>query len=240
MNNIYINYSKDLTEVTQNAANAFMSLLKVYSGKSILLLLSGGSAFKILDYVDTELLNSNCTITVLDERYSQDPTINNFSQLTTLSFYTKAQEKECQFIDTRVENGETQQQLAERFQTELKKWRNQNPEGYIIATQGMGQDGHTSGIMPFPEDQEFFNKTFNSENWVVAYDATGKNQFTERVTTTLTFMKLIDVSIFYVTGESKKTVLQEVLQLGSQAEYPARVIHEMKKVLLFTDIADLH
>jgi 6-phosphogluconolactonase/glucosamine-6-phosphate isomerase/deaminase len=217
------------------------SYLKENSDKQILLLLSGGSALKILDYIDASTLSSNLTITVLDERYSTDPNINNFAQLMDLDFYKKAKEKGCHFIDTQIQNGENQEQHAERFDQELKNWRNQNPTGKIISTQGMGPDGHTSGIMPFPEKTELFEKLFNdSQKWVVAYDASRKNPSALRVTTTLSFLREMDVTIFYVTGESKKTVLQEVLQPGSVAEYPARIIHEMKKVLLFTDVQDLH
>lgn len=228
--------NSDTAVLIEESADALNQ--KLHTSQPILLLLSGGSALKLLTGIDTSTLGPHVTIGVLDERYSTDPTENNWAQIMSTEFFAKAQEQGCTWIDTRVQPEETQEQLAQRFETSLKTWRNEYPagKGIIIATQGMGEDGHTSGVMPFPEDPETFATLFYDENnWVVGYDASGKNHYPLRVTTTLSFMKHIDVSIFYVTGKSKESILQAVLSDGSYAEYPARIIHEMPQVLLFTD-----
>ena len=85
---------------------------------------------------------------------------------------------------------------------------------------------------------DFFNKNFNDNNKIViAYDATGKNQYTLRVTTTLSFLKDVDVSIVFVCGVDKTDALRKTLSSdGDISTTPARIINEMKEVFLFTDI----
>jgi 6-phosphogluconolactonase/glucosamine-6-phosphate isomerase/deaminase len=102
----------------------------------------------------------------------------------------------------------------------------------------MGPDGHTSGIMPYPENPDYFYKTFdNTDQWIVAYDANAKNQYPQRVTTTFPFLRMIDYSIFFVTGENKKNAFQRVLSNSAPLhETPATIIQSMKNVFVFTDI----
>ena len=102
----------------------------------------------------------------------------------------------------------------------------------------MGPDGYTAGIMPYPKNEYLFNKQFEDENkWVVSYDAGKKNQYPLRVTTTIPFLKLIDISVMYVVGKEKADVLKKVLSDDIPHNiFPATVIKEMKKVFLFTDI----
>lgn len=228
MKNIKIFQNLDIEKVRQEATNNLEKVLVENSDKNILLLLSGGSALSLLSQ-NMQGLNDRLTIGVLDERYSLDPKINNFSQLIETSFYLTAKEKGCKFIDTRINNNETIQDLVNRFEKELKSWKENNPTGLIIITQGMGPDGHTSGIMPRPENDH--------GRWVVGYDAGNKNQYPLRVTTTLSFLKLVDVSITYIVGKEKANILNKILSEDiSPNIFPASIIKEMKKVLLFTDI----
>ena len=210
------------------------------------LLLSGGSALNILDSgLDVNLFNKNVTVGVLDERYSTDPKINNFDQLTQTSFYKKIVGMGAKFIDTRVrESGPTQKErnatrketpekLAERFDNALK-----NIKVPIIATVGVGADGHTSGMMPFPEDPKRFDELFkNTDRLVVSYDAAGKNQFSQRITTTLPLMSKISYAVGIVVGNEKQQALQKIADKnGTLAETPARILREMKDVDIFTNI----
>ncbi len=224
-----------LEETLVKKASEKLNLL--LQNQRVLLLFSGGSALKILESINSSILSKKVTVSVLDERFSFDESENNFSQITKTSFYRNALENHCQFIDTRPNLNETMEELDKRFEDDLKKWKEKNVDGKIIATQGIGQDGHTSGIMPFPENTSLFHKLFEDERkWVIAYDAGDKNQFPLRITTTLPFLKMIDYSILYATGSSKKHVLQKALSPNTQLhEYPCRVIQKMKNVEIFTD-----
>ncbi len=198
---------------------------------------SGGSAFKMLDYININNFNEKTTITVLDERFSNDPTINNFAQLTTTCFYQDSKKAGCSFIDTRVKNNEKIEELTKRFERSLKNWRRTNNNGVIIATLGIGPDGHCAGIMPYPDDLLLFKHLFEGEAWVSCYDAKNKNPYPLRVTTTITFIKQqINFALCYVAGEEKKHVLGKVFSHRFKLnEVPAKVITEIKNIELFTD-----
>ena len=203
----------------------------------ILLLLSGGSALKLLDLIDQSLIGNKTTITVLDERYSTNVDENNFSILSSTPFYESTKERGASFIDTRLKEKETIDELAARFEHVLRNWKTAHPNGLMIATQGIGPDGHTAGILPFPENPSYFAETFETtDRWVFGYDAENKNQFPLRVTTTIPFLKLLDHSIVYVVGDDKKEVIQKAILADAKLnEVPSSVIQQMKDVQLFTD-----
>ena len=225
-------------EALKKASEALKELLADYKNQPVLLLLSGGSAFSLPEGIDTNLLGKHITISVLDERYSTDPKVNNFLQLQSLPFYKKAKQAGCNFILTSFLADLSLKIASESFGNELRNWKTKNPEGKTIITQGMGEDGHTSGIMPFPEDKELFRRLFVGERWVVGYNAEDKNPYPLRVSTTITFLKdWVDNSIFYVSGESKKKVFQKLLKGDEHINnMPAQVIWEMKDVRVFTDL----
>ncbi len=206
--------------------------------KPVLFLSSGGSAFQILDTIPSDLISHTMTIGVLDDRYSIDPAINNFAQLTSTGFYTNVVKKGCSFINTTVIDGESGEAHATRFENTLQNWRQEHSDGVVIATAGMGADGHTSGIMPFPEDPEKCDKLFNTSRWVVYYDALGKSSYPLRSTTTFTFLKNeIDHAIFFISGDDKKEAFNRMISdSGTLAETPARIAHEMKNVVVVTDL----
>lgn len=224
-------FEKESRILAQKAGLKITSLISAKKNLPVLLLVSGGSAFQILDTIDSSILGKRITIGVLDERYSLDPEINNFLHFTKTKFYTHAKKNGCSFIDTHVHNGETLEAVANRFDNELKKWKTINPKGIILITQGVGPDGHTAGIFP----GIIFE---NTNKWVIGYDIGKRNQYPLRITTTPYFLTdMVDYSIVFVTGENKKKVLQKVLDPESIAiEVPAAIIQKMKNVEVFTDI----
>lgn len=207
----------------------------------VLLLLSGGSSLALLEEQEgATVIGGNVTISPLDERYSTNPSENNMAQIAATDFYRKAAEHGAHTIDTRVKEGESREELAKRFNDALVEWIKSHPDGKIIATTGIGPDGHVSGIMPYPADAEGFTARFDdgdNAHLVVGYDAGDKNQYPERVTTTMNLIRKIDTAVAYVTGSGKKEAVRRVLTgEGSLAETPARILKEIPgKVLLFTD-----
>ncbi len=189
--------------------------------KTILFLTSGGSAFLILEYIKEAALGPDITIGVLDERFDPTNEANQFSRLKDTTFYNTALGKSCKFIDSSVNKWQTLEELAKEFENSLRLWKKGNPDSMIISTIGMGPDGHTSGIMPFPEDPPRFNELFKGKDWVTSYDAEGKNPYPLRVTTTLTFLKTIDHPIVYIIGNDKKTALCRAIQEKPFANIPA-------------------
>lgn len=222
---------------SQMAAAYLDSLFIRYSQKAILFLVSSGSALEILKYIDTKLISNRCTVGVLDERYSTDPAVSNYAQLSATEFFQKAKENGARTIFTFPLYNETQKGLADRWETSLRSWRRDNINGVVIITQGIGTDGHTAGVMSYPEDPKTFEKLFRGDNWVASYNASGKNPYPLRVTTTLSFLKTVNHSIVFVKGIEKAEILKKVMaSSGVLHKVPARLIHHMKQVDLFTDI----
>src|SRR3989344_1120158 len=159
-------------EARASAISEFETLVKEAQGSPLLLLFSGGSALELLGGFQEDLLQGyDSTIGVLDERYSKDPGTSNFAQLATSRFYQEAKMRGVHSIDTRAYEGLHFQDIGERFAQALKEWKRKNASGKVIITQGIGEDGHTAGIMPYPLHRERFGKLFeNADKWVVAYD----------------------------------------------------------------------
>lgn len=225
-------------EVLGEAQEKLHALLEENKANHVLLLLSGGSAFDLLSGVPSEVLGSHITCGVLDERYSTDAAVNNFAHISSLEFFTVATQQGVHFIDTRVQEGQTLEQSANEFEQHLRTWYNTHQNGVIIATQGIGLDGHTAGIMPYPDDKEEFEKLFcDPAYWVRGYDVGVKNQYPLRITTTVPFLKKITHTLVYCVGSNKKDALARVMaEQGNLHETPARILREMNEVNLFTDI----
>ncbi|HLB50818.1 MAG TPA: 6-phosphogluconolactonase [Patescibacteria group bacterium] len=222
----------------REATRKLAALLKKFRNVPILLLLSGGSAISILERFALRQNARNITISVIDERYSTDPLVNNFLQISQTRFYRSAEKNGVRSMRTVPRKNESLSALALRWEKMLRAWKKRNPRGTIIATMGIGTDGHTAGIMPFAENEKIFLRRFNnSHRWVVGYDATRKkNEHPLRVTTIIPFLRMIDHAIMFAVGSQKKNVLRRVLQQESAPHYvPARIIHDMKDVYLFTD-----
>ena len=131
--------------------------------------------------------------------------------------------------------------FARRMEAAWLEWVKQFPDGKIFATLGMGPDGHTAGIMPYPENKDLFKRLFEDVKLrVVGYDADGKHEYRLRATATPTFLRTeVDAAIIYVTGAEKREALQRVLaDTGSLAETPARVWKDMRNTQVLTDIVN--
>ncbi|HEY4497113.1 MAG TPA: 6-phosphogluconolactonase [Candidatus Paceibacterota bacterium] len=227
------------SEMAKEKAAEEIGVLLSRTKVPVLLMLSGGSAFKILDHIDMRNINSHVTITVLDERFSKDVKVNNFSQLMETTFGQVAAIRKASFIDTRVAEGEDLRMLADRFEKSVRQWEKDNKNGEIVVTQGIGSDGHTAGIMPYPEDKDKFIDLFGGKNdWIIGYNAGDKNQYPERITVTPSFLKdEVDHSIVFVGGEEKRNALDRIIfEKGAEYDTPATIIRGMKDVKIFTDI----
>ena len=198
-----------------------------------LLLCSGGSAFELLRDLDPRSFDAPLTVGVLDERFREDPFVNNFAQLRQTDFFQRATRVGASFIDTRVTVGESLEELAQRFERALREWRRENPDGKIIVTMGIGKDGHTAGIIPDNDDPVAFYELFDdSMHWVVGYDAGNRSPFPFRVTVTFPFLRTqVSRALVYAKGEEKQWAIKMIqADVGSLNQIPARIIREINLV----------
>lgn len=231
--------NENAQKATWAASEELNKILKEHSATPILLLLSGGTAMGILTSLDPALLPQGSSVSVVDERFSEVESVNTFSQILQTDFYERAMERSVTFIRTKVLPNETLEIFADRYETSLKSWKKNNPNGIVVVTLGMGADSHTAGIFPHPEDPQKFVSLFeNPEEWVVGYEITpDKSAHTKRVTVTIAFLlTMVDYAVIYVAGESKKEALNKALEEGEFIDAPARVWKKMKNSKLFTDI----
>lgn len=237
---IYISTQPDKQSAVRRAAKDLSDTLcsALDTDRPVLCLFSGGSAFSILESLHIWSSSVEMTMAVLDERYTHTPEESNYVQLTQKDVFQRLFAHGAAVIETSVKPDEAFTDFADRFEYSLRAWRTDNPNGLIIATQGMGPDGHTAGMMPFPEDPKKFDDLFEDETrWVKSYDATGKNPYPYRTTTTNTFLRQIDKSFCLITGEEKRAAYMRIFdKRGSGAETPARIMRDMKNVFIYTDI----
>lgn len=220
------------------AATYINDLLATHINKPILLLTGGGSAMSVLDYINPEYIGNNITVTVTDDRFTDDIAENNFTVLQTTPFYDSLIDVDAFCIDTQLFGGETIEIQRDRFEKNIREWQKDFPNGIIIGLYGMGADGHIAGIIPGVYGQEDFDKKFNGKEYITDVDALGKNTHPYRITTTFSFMKLVDFPLMYVVGENKKHAFEKTLApAGLLYETPARIIQEMKNPQIFTDIS---
>jgi 6-phosphogluconolactonase/glucosamine-6-phosphate isomerase/deaminase len=229
----------DTHELPERAGHSLSEVLGSFAEDPILLLVSGGSALSLLSYIQPEVLGAHITLSVLDER-AGDVSASNFRALAKTPFYKTAVSRGVSVIDTSVSKTDTANDVAVRMDTACKLWRAQNPAGRVIATFGIGEDGHTAGIMPFPENPPLFTEMFETDSALfVGYDAGAKSRFPFRATATFPFIRSIDAGVAFVSGEGKRTALESVLFRATLAYTPAAVLAHLPTVLACTDIRGL-
>lgn len=204
--------------------------------RDVLFLTSGGSALGALDRISEDVIAPYLTIGIFDERYDPTNKTSNYAQLRKTDFYKRAVQHGCRLIDTSTQQGQTQVELADYYENELRSWRARHPRGAIMATMGISIDGHTAGIMPFPEDPARFHDLFERERWITSYDATtSKNPYPLRVTTTFTFLRHIDLIGVFMVGEEKGEVFKNLIEGDDCTEMPGRIVKTLPRGAMYTD-----
>lgn len=228
---------KDNIEETAKAAGEKISeICAANLGKKIYLLLSGGSAFKVLDYIDLKDTSSDVEISVIDERYDVEKENQNQYLLSETEFSKGLLENGGSLKDMEINSVSSLEDAENNMQKYFKDIS--ESDGVVITLLGIGGDGHTVGMMPYPEDKDFFDKHFSSPDiFATSYDAKDKNDFPFRVTATGTFLKeIVDHAVVYATGENKIEALKNMLDKEDCIhEVPGRIIDQMKDVFIYTD-----
>ena len=198
----------------------------------MLFLASGGSALSLLE---PEILPENLaslTISVLDEHYTTDASERNFCKMQKLPFYAAAKEHGAVFFDP---YGGPVEEAGKRFDRFLKDWIMENPEGKLVATIGIGADGHTAGIVPFA-DSALFAKLFEDEEVLAVGYSTAYGDFPERVTSTLALLKKLHTAVLFVVGEEKAATLTTFLDTEpAPSIFPAQLLKRIPNLTVVTD-----
>lgn len=229
-------------------AKAVSAVLEKEQDKDILLLLAGGSSFAVYDAILPQWLSNHITLAMTDDRFSQELDINNSHTLQATDFYNECINADAYYISTEVWNEQKPEELAKRFEYGLRQWREEFPDGAVVAVFGMGQDGHTAGMIPgggtsvgkSDGKEQTFSELFENPEKLVAGYSTPNNEYHERTTITMPFIrKYIDHAVAFISGENKRAAFDRLLaEKGSLEETPVRILRELKNVEIFTDIAE--
>lgn len=210
--------------------------LRSYADTPLLLLVAGGSWHAVLEQVDTTNLGPWCTLSCLDERFSDDPASNNFRALSELNFFKEAMAHTVQIISTEIRAGDTIENMQNRFELALHDWRTDHHNGNVLTLIGVGVDGHIAGIFP-----EFVHTQATSSDWTRSYTVTQSDTvYPKRITVSEYFLThIVDHAIVYASGEDKKEIISKLLAEGSTSNVPAQILCVMQKVTLSTDNVSL-
>ncbi len=220
----------------EETAKGVEEMLSNNQSKPILFLISGGSAFKVLDHLSPDVFGPHVTITLLDERCHQDA--SNYSELTAMDYYGKVIDKGVtdMFKVNDLHFFNDCASISKSWENALREWRNENKNGVVLALMGIGSDGHIAGILPLVSDDM---QQFEDESWVVSYEAPPEvNPYPKRITPTFTFFRSqVAEAVVYATGESKQEAIDNIFKPeGSVTKTPSRLLLELPTVTLYSDL----
>lgn len=203
------------------------TLARVLETGPVLWLISGGSSVKIeiaaMAHV-SNTLSANLTIMPVDERFGPyDHTSSNSAAMRTAGF----DPKQAMWIDILSDNpsiDEATARLAAYLSESVAK------ESTIVATLGIGSDGHTAGILPG-------SIGVHSPELAVWYHADDY----ERITLTASALRdHCDYAFVSAFSEGKKHALESIIAASDDTidTIPALVLNELNRATLFTDQLD--
>lgn len=233
MNNsskIAINTYETAESALEAAVKELLHTLHALKSEQVLLLLSGGANVKVAEKAKDLINGKNIETYALDERYSSSPDLNN-------SLILQSQGILLNVMVPRL--GETLEAFGKRFNSNLLNWRRNNPNGLVVATWGMGADGHVAGISPMPDKPEVFEKLFmQSSDWAVGYS--GSLTPPQRVTVTPQLvLQEIDYLLGFISGEEKRAAFNNFREKTTDVhQNPVQLLHHARgKVLISTNLA---
>jgi 6-phosphogluconolactonase/glucosamine-6-phosphate isomerase/deaminase len=220
------------------AVSAFQAQVSEYLDQSIplLLFLSGGSNIALaeqallpLQEADPDRFSRLAKLLPLDERFSTEPQLNNSLQLLQTGI---------RILPLLPLENEPLELFAQRFGQEIETWILAHPNGKILATLGMGPDGHIAGISPLPIDPQRFDSLFVSNpNLAVGY--LGNLEPAERITVTIEGLKHVNAFYGVVSGRTKRDAFEAFRAHSSTPDqHPVQLLHQLDvPIFLFSDLA---
>lgn len=222
-------FTRDTAEIAADTvARDIQKHLEV--GERVLWLTSGGSAtdiqVQIMDALSSALPGnelSDLTILPVDERYGDfDHADSNGAQLGRAGFNPYP----ALWLDVLSENKSFTETVS--FYNELTTTA-LNEADYIIATLGMGSDGHTAGILPNSPAVE------DTESLVVGYKWTDY----ERMTLGLTVLSKINTAYVLCYGEAKEDALKRLQENDEPlSKLPSKLLYNIPNVTIYNDFIE--
>lgn len=212
------------------------SLAECTAAGPTLLLASGGSSLALLDTVPDDVVWHNLTVGLIDERFGTDAVHRNDAAVAASPLAGAVRVGGGTLLPFPHDAADVLD-AARLYDDAVRAWINRYPDGCVIATLGIGQDGHTAGIMPYPEDSDFFAAMFDdADRWYAGYDATGRTPLPLRVTATLPLLRdVVDRAVVFAAGPDKVSAVASVMDDGPlpTCVVPARIVRLLRDARIF-------
>lgn len=213
--------------------------------KKALLLLSGGSAVNLYrdlaEYIKkSQFISDNMAVGQVDERFqpAYQETINNKQKTESIDISSINYEniRKNGLVDAltnknipfyRVPQKGSLAEAAESYNKTLGNLFKK--DDYKMAVLGIGEDGHTAGLLPG------YEKEWKVNRYVVGYNNQG--EFPQRITITPKAIKELDYALVVVSRENKREALRSAIKaenITRTNSYPAVLIQKIKEVDIIT------
>lgn len=106
--------------------------------------------------------------------------------------------------------------------------RREHDSLYVVGLFGIGEDGHTAGILPGSPAAAI---SVNDSVYATSY----RSAIFHRITITPAFFRHIDLAVALAVGEKKRGAIDAVSSDGPATEPPARLISFARESVLYTD-----
>lgn len=212
------------------------------SNMPVLILLSGGSAAPVGAAICRDLEHSlsgdesaypvpaECMVTLVDERFGPaghpDSNWNFFTlkdlpwkQLIPVPVLTATDNNPDLFLET-----------VRKFDGFLSWAVTRHTQGrlFIAAVFGIGEDGHTAGILP---DSPASLLSTSSPLYATGYHHAPYS----RITMTPSFFPSIDLAMVWASGTNKRKPLESLLADSSYERMPAQLLKLPRETIMYTD-----
>lgn len=189
-------------------------------GKRVLWFVSGGSAVSLEVLVSLKIdknLSNQLIISLADERYGPiGHPDSNWSNLINKGFVFN----NANFVPFLSDESflETINDVNDIVGSKLEE------SDYKIGIFGIGEDGHTAGILPY-------SKALFSDQLVCGYE----NPKFNRITITAHVFKMLDEAFVFAYGENKWKVLGNLKEEISAEKEPSQLLKMIPLLTIFTD-----
>lgn len=190
------------------------------------LFLSGGSTPKPLYKSLAEEVELRIgAAAMVDDRYSFHQEYSNMPMIRESGFEDFLKNQNIPFYKI-LEFGVGKEETVKKYNEAVSFLLNHFTKS--VAILGIGEDGHTAGILPGVFQNSEFVQDFNFPQM----------QIKDRITLTFKALSMFDLLILLVFGEQKRNALELMFSQGPEEEIPSRFYNRKElddKVLLITD-----
>ncbi len=214
----------------------FEQFLKDNESIPLLICVAGGSVMKeVLPALDPHLLNPFCTVSVLDERYTDDESGQNQYYFIHTPWFKTAVTQGAHTLAIPNGTDVSVVEAARSLETQFLSWHRFALGGKVVVLGGVGADGHIAGLFPHQADE---CKGFCTNHLVEGYQFDSATEYPHRITPTFTWWRSFDpVTFIYMTGEEKRTALDAIMSPeGEYNDTPARILRTLTDCSIYTDI----